>query len=256
MAKPRTARDYGDDVTAASRVGLAEIMTVLGSYRDALVLIGGWVPSIILETFGEPGQEAFDANVAFAAAVTDAKFIHVGSIDIDLVVDPSIIDEERYATIVELLLDHGYEPVADSRYQFERMIRSPRSCASLPHPCRFSDAKAPSRAWSQASPSRSSAGSPRTNPGGCPGRPHSLVLVRAGRKSPRRRPSSSPPESERPCRQPGAERPRDGRSLRREGRVRHLCTLRPSPGRPRLRGRGAPPVSPRGSRPAGIGGDR
>jgi len=118
MAKPRTARAYGDDVTAASRVGLAEIMTVLGSYRDALVLIGGWVPYIILETFG--------------AAVTYGKFIHVGSIDIDLVVDPSIIDEERYATIVQLLLDHGYEPVADSRYQFERMIRSPRSAQAYP----------------------------------------------------------------------------------------------------------------------------
>lgn len=44
MAKPRTARDYEDDVTAASRLGLAELMTVLGAYREALVLIGGWAP--------------------------------------------------------------------------------------------------------------------------------------------------------------------------------------------------------------------
>lgn len=49
MAKPRTARDYEDDVTAASRSGLAELMTVLGAYRDALVLIGGWAPYLTEE---------------------------------------------------------------------------------------------------------------------------------------------------------------------------------------------------------------
>lgn len=60
MARPRTARDYEDDVTATSRVGLAELMTVLGSYRDALVLIGGWAPYVILERFGASG--AFQAG--------------------------------------------------------------------------------------------------------------------------------------------------------------------------------------------------
>lgn len=42
MAPPRrTARDYEGGITAASRTGLAEIMTTLGTYRDALVRIGG-----------------------------------------------------------------------------------------------------------------------------------------------------------------------------------------------------------------------
>jgi hypothetical protein len=31
------ARDYEDDATATSLVGLAEIMTALGAYREALV---------------------------------------------------------------------------------------------------------------------------------------------------------------------------------------------------------------------------
>lgn len=111
MTKPRTAQDYEDEVTAASRVGLAEIMTALGAYRDALVLIGGWAPYLILERFGEEG----------------AGFTHVGSIDIDFVVDPEIIDADRYATIVELLRSRGYEPVRDSLFQFQRTILSPRS---------------------------------------------------------------------------------------------------------------------------------
>jgi hypothetical protein len=124
MARPRTARDYEDDVTAASRIGLAELMTVLGAYRDALVLIGGWAPYLILEQFGTPG--AFQAH-AFDTAAFQAGFAHVGSIDIDFVVDPAIIDADRYATLVELLLDRGYVPVTGSLYQFEKMIASPRS---------------------------------------------------------------------------------------------------------------------------------
>lgn len=98
MAKPRTAGDYEEDVTAASRVGLAEIMTVLGAYRESLVLIGGWAPYLI----------------------------------IDFVVDPAVIDADRYATIVESLLDRDYEPVKDSLYRSHRL----RGEGCLRHLCR------------------------------------------------------------------------------------------------------------------------
>lgn len=121
MPRPRTARDYEDDVTATSRIGLAELMTVLGAYRDALVLIGGWAPYLILEQYGASG--AFQAD-AVQADEFQTGFAHVGSIDIDFVVDPTVVDADRYATIVELLLDRGYEPVTGSLYQFEKMITS------------------------------------------------------------------------------------------------------------------------------------
>ena len=74
MARRRTARDYEDDVTAASRAGLAELMTALGAYRAALVLIGGWAPHLILETFGEPAAFQEDASQADAF---QTKFVHV-----------------------------------------------------------------------------------------------------------------------------------------------------------------------------------
>ncbi|MGH7307067.1 MAG: hypothetical protein ACREK6_00060 [Candidatus Rokuibacteriota bacterium] len=120
--KPRTAGDYEDDATAASRLGLAEIMTALGAYRDALVLIGGWAPYLILEQFGEQG--AFQAD-AFQGDAFQTGFAHVGSIDIDFVVDPAIVDADRYATIVESLLGRAYEPVKDSRFQFQKIVASP-----------------------------------------------------------------------------------------------------------------------------------
>jgi len=123
MRRPRTARDYQDGITAASRSGLAEVMTTLGAYRDALVLIGGWAPYLILEGFGEEG--AFQGD-AFQADAFEVGFVHVGSIDIDLVVDPNLVDQERYSTIVDLLLDRGYQPGPDPLYQLEKDIRSPR----------------------------------------------------------------------------------------------------------------------------------
>ena len=109
MAKPRLAGDYAGDITEASRSVLAELGTTLGAYRDALVLIGGWAPYFFLQAFGDPAGE----------------FRHVGSIDIDWVVDPALIDIARYETIVGLLLDRGYEPVAASLYQFERVVPGP-----------------------------------------------------------------------------------------------------------------------------------
>jgi hypothetical protein len=42
---------------------IVEIMTVLGEYRDSIVLVGGWVPYFLIE---------------------DKKEAHIGSIDIDL----------------------------------------------------------------------------------------------------------------------------------------------------------------------------
>jgi len=126
MRRPRTATDYQDGITVASRSGLAEVLTALGAYREALVLIGGWAPYLILEQSGEPGQEVYDADIAFDADVSFGKFVHVGSIDIDLVVDPDLVDADQYSTIVQLLLDRGYEPDDDQLFQFQKTIRSPQ----------------------------------------------------------------------------------------------------------------------------------
>lgn len=109
MAGPRLADDYSEGVTEASKSALAELATALARYQEALVLIGGWAPYFILERFKRPGIE----------------FSHVGSIDIDFVVDPAVIDAEQYATILELLFARGYRPVQGALFQFERETASP-----------------------------------------------------------------------------------------------------------------------------------
>jgi len=91
---------------------LLELNITLNSYREALVLIGGWVPYFLLQEFGR-----MDAD-------------HVGSIDIDLAVDPALVDEDGYADIVQLIEDRGWiqrisrtgHPI---HFSYEKEIPSP-----------------------------------------------------------------------------------------------------------------------------------
>ena len=87
QAAERSAQSYGPGVTTASKSVLLEVMTILRAYREALVLVGGWVPYFLLAQHQPP----------------EDRFVHVGSIDIDLAVDPSKVDEPEYATIMQLL---------------------------------------------------------------------------------------------------------------------------------------------------------
>jgi len=104
----RTIGEYHPAITDASKSVLLELMTVLRSYRESIVLIGGWVPYFLLEAYKPEGID----------------FAHVGSIDIDLVIDPDVIDEQKYQTIARMLLDRGYRLSKEILYQFERTIKS------------------------------------------------------------------------------------------------------------------------------------
>ncbi len=86
----RTSADYGGGITEASTSALLELALALKAYKDSLVLIGGWAPYYLVRDLGRGGYD------------------HIGSIDIDLAVDPERIDSKQYATIVDLLTDRGY----------------------------------------------------------------------------------------------------------------------------------------------------
>ena len=51
---------------------------------DCLVVVGGWVPDLLLADADEP---------------------HIGSIDVDLALDASKLNDGRYADLLKLLLD-------------------------------------------------------------------------------------------------------------------------------------------------------
>ena len=82
-----TRTDYGSDEVRAARSVIIELVHLLGEYRDKIVLIGGWIPGILLPSGSRP---------------------HIGSIDVDIALDHRRIHEDAYRTILELLLARGY----------------------------------------------------------------------------------------------------------------------------------------------------
>ena len=88
MNEPDIASDYQErDVKAAYSV-LIELGQVLGAWRKKFVIVGGAVPWLLL---GE------------------ARPKHIGTLDIDLDLNPDALAEGEYATLVETLEKKGYE---------------------------------------------------------------------------------------------------------------------------------------------------
>jgi hypothetical protein len=108
----RLSGDYSEGLTSASMSALLELAVTLHSYQDSIVLVGGWAPYYLIEEFGKEG------------------FTHVGSIDIDLAVDPDKVDREAYNSIVELIVKRGYRNRTDRNdrtilFSFRKSVPSP-----------------------------------------------------------------------------------------------------------------------------------
>ena len=43
-----TRTDYSADAVAAARTVMLELVRLLGEYRDEIVIVGGWVPKLLL----------------------------------------------------------------------------------------------------------------------------------------------------------------------------------------------------------------
>ena len=81
--EPRCESEYSPRQTEAARRVLVDLGQVLAAFEDCLVVVGGWVPDLLLKDAEEP---------------------HIGSIDVDLALDAEKLTEGRYAKLVETLL--------------------------------------------------------------------------------------------------------------------------------------------------------
>lgn len=95
MDSPETTAS--DPRVPASRSVLVEVMTILGAEIDKLVVVGGWVPELLM-----PGKG------------------HIGSIDVDLALDGRRIRPAAYDSIRKRLVDAGYRPAAPNLSVFFR----------------------------------------------------------------------------------------------------------------------------------------
>lgn len=97
--EPQSAADYEDRTTEAVKSVIVEIGQVLGSYKGKFAIIGGSVPWLLLDS--EDMQ-------------------HVGTIDVDLGLDPVALADGEYSLLVEALLGQGYQQ-SDSLQRFQLM---------------------------------------------------------------------------------------------------------------------------------------
>jgi hypothetical protein len=94
--EPRHEGDYSRRQVEAARRVLVDVGQVLQSFEDAIVVVGGWVPDLLL-----PG----------------ATLEHIGSIDVDLALDAGKLGNGRYAELLKLLFDTGRYSRGDKDFQ-------------------------------------------------------------------------------------------------------------------------------------------
>lgn len=91
--------DYAEDAVKAARSVLLELVHLLGEYRDDIVVIGGWVPELLLSE-------------------------HIGTLDVDLALNHRNIQETGYKSITEILLGRGYRRHEDQPFMFYRTVKT------------------------------------------------------------------------------------------------------------------------------------
>jgi len=98
-----TAADYGDRENQAVLQVLVELAQILGSQNENFVIVGGSVPSLLFE---------------------NASPEHIGTLDIDLDLNPEALGDYEYAELVKELENHGYQRDLEhlKPFQMEREI--------------------------------------------------------------------------------------------------------------------------------------
>ena len=115
MPFPRTISTYEPRDVRVAFSALMEVAAALQAYREAMVLIGGWVPYLLLQQHQSPGN----------------PFRHVGSLDSDWVIDPRKIDEGEYDTIVKMLKRRGFVESREIKYRLTKGCPVPGKSAAL-----------------------------------------------------------------------------------------------------------------------------
>ncbi len=95
MDERKTTLDYTPETYDRVHQAMLHVATVLGDWMEQVTLIGGIVPSLLVPAGGLPkGVEA-----------------HPGTADLDLALQLSVLTDDGYAAISQLLREAGYSPM-------------------------------------------------------------------------------------------------------------------------------------------------
>ena len=92
--KPATAAEYSKGQVERVKATCLYVATILGDYMKEAVIVGGLVPSLLIDQDNLP----------------DGADSHVGTMDLDIGLTLAILDEKRYQAITDHLRSAGFSP--------------------------------------------------------------------------------------------------------------------------------------------------
>jgi len=92
--EPTVAAGYSPATVQMAKAASLYIATKLGDLRDDVVIVGGLVPSLIVQQSPLPA----------------GRYPHVGTMDVDLGLAVAILDQQRYHELCERLRQAGFQP--------------------------------------------------------------------------------------------------------------------------------------------------
>lgn len=90
--KPKQASEYKSEQVELVRATCLYVATRLGVLMDEVVVVGGLVPSLLIDQ----------------GALPEGASAHVGTMDLDIGLKLALLDEGRYRTLTERLRDAGF----------------------------------------------------------------------------------------------------------------------------------------------------
>ena len=90
--KPKRASEYRSEQVDLVRSTCLYVATRLGDLVDEVVVVGGLVPSLLIDQ----------------GALPEGAAAHVGTMDLDVGLKLTLLDEGRYRTLIERLRDAGF----------------------------------------------------------------------------------------------------------------------------------------------------
>ena len=95
-------KDYDAIQVEAARSVMLELVRLLAEYRDDIVVVGGWVPALLIPQDRKP---------------------HIGSTDVDLALNHRTLTGPGYKTICRLLEGRGYTQDKKQPFIFWRIVK-------------------------------------------------------------------------------------------------------------------------------------
>ncbi|MCR5846899.1 MAG: hypothetical protein K6G75_02110, partial [Lachnospiraceae bacterium] len=95
----RSNIDYSEGQKKAAHRVLVELVNLFNEYSDDIRIVGGWVPDLMF-----PEQS------------------HVGSVDVDILINHLTLKDSGYNTMSKILLKNGYKEHPEKYFSFVKTV--------------------------------------------------------------------------------------------------------------------------------------